>query len=916
MRRVLRWILILCAVIVVTVVIGLYGAIHYINSDKFKDDLVIQVREDTGRELSIAGDLEFSVYPWAGVTVSQVSLSNAAGFGEAPFFKAEQIALRIKTLPLLRQQYELDTFKLHGAELNLARNKEGVPNWADLVKPGEEPAGDIPELSAVVLGGVDIRQARISWDDQQSGRQIKIHDLDAATGALTYGAPIELTLTMHTESNKPAVKKRIALKGVLNYDLENEIYAIRPLSIDSVVTGKNVPGGQASSVMSAGIELNLGDETASIRDLSLRALDTELKANLTATGVQSGAPGLTGQLELSGQDLAKLVRVLEIEPLATDLAKLKDRSFTVSTELQTDLSEDAVAVPKLRISGLGAEIDARLDLRQVRGKTPSASGKLDARGSDLPVILQLLSPFLGADATQISAIGKQLAAGGDKGFAVNTEFDADLDKGMIRVPTLSARLPGASVKGQLNAEGIQTDKPNVAGDLTAQGQNISGLLQILAGLRGGDAAAMGKALAGLKDPAFTVNAVFDSGKQAGSIELSKLNFSGLDTRVESAITVANLKAGAPTVSGTLNTTGKDLPRLLQVAGALQAGGTGIIALGRDLNKSGGKSFSVNTQFDANLASGAVNVPVLTAKLLGAEITGAVNTAADSTIKGQLKASGSDLPSLLRLAGNLQGGESGLGTAGKKLSSMKAKSFVVDAACAANQQAGDIDVPKLSATALGLEIAGALKARGFKDKRGNIDGNLSVKGTNLRDLLTAYDQKNLAGVLQTVNLNAGISGSGGAMQFKPFALKAVLAGKTIPNSPVDLSLTGDVSANLDKQTFAIKNLSLKGLGLDAGGSVDATKIQEAPEFKGILTVAPFNLRELLKQLNQNPPVTADPATLNKVSFSSQFSGSASSIAFKELSLGLDDTQVKGDASVINFARPAITFGFGVNQINMD
>ncbi|MCG8324252.1 MAG: AsmA family protein, partial [Thiotrichales bacterium] len=61
---------------------------------------------------------------------------------------------------------------------------------------------------------------------------------------------------------------------------------------------------------------------------------------------------------------------------------------------------------------------------------------------------------------------------------------------------------------------------------------------------------------------------------------------------------------------------------------------------------------------------------------------------------------------------------------------------------------------------------------------------------------------------------------------------------------------------------------------------------------------------------------DPATLNKVSFSSRFSGSASSIAFKELSLGLDDTQVKGDASVVNFARPAITFGFGVNQINMD
>jgi len=922
MQRVMRWILILLSIVVVVVIIGFYGAIHYLNSDKFKDDLIIKVKEETGRQLNIAGDLEFSIYPWAGVKVNGVSLSNATGFGETAFFKADQIALRIKTLPLLKQQYELDTFKLHGMQLNLAKNKEGKTNWDDLVKPKPEagPSGEIPELSAVVLGGVDIQQGQITWDDQQSGRLYKIRDLEAMTGPLTYGAPIELTLTMKTEANQPAISNDIALKGVLNYDLDNEIYAIKPLTIDSVIKGKNVPGGQAAAKLSTEIEVNLDTETASVRDLNIQVLDTVLAANLEATEVQSGTPGVSGDLELSGQDLAKLIKVLEIEPLASDLAKLQDRSFKVSTRLEADLAEDTVAIPKLVVTGLGTQIDASLNVRDLKGDTPSAKGSLQAKGSDLPLLLQLMSQFMGGDAAQISQIGKQLSVDGGKGFDVSTEFDADMSKGRIDVPKLSAQLPGASIKGQLKAESIRSDKPSVKGDLKAEGANLTNLLQMLAGLKGGDSAAMGKALAGVKDKSFKVDAVFDSGKQAGSVELSRLNISGLQTSIDAVITISNLKAKAPTVKGKLDTKGSNLPLLLQVVGALQADGAGIIALGHDLAKAGSNDFSVNTQFDADLAKGAINVPALSAKLMGAVIEGRLNatgTQGDApSVQGQLKASGSDLPSLLRLVGNLQKGESALGDAGKKLSSMKTRSFVVDADFAANQKAGDIDISKLKASALGLEVDGALKAKGFKGNQGTIDGNLSVKGSDLGDLLTAYDQKDLAEVLQSVDLNAGISGSGGAIQFKPFVMKATLAGKNIPNSPVDLNLTGDVSANLDKQTFTIKNLSLKGLGLDASGNVDATKIQEAPEFKGTLTVSPFNLRDFMKQLNQKPPVTADQDVLKQVSFSSQFSGSASSIAFKELSLGLDDTQIKGDASVVNFDKPAISFGLGINQINVD
>lgn len=918
MKRLMKWLLLIVAVLVVAVIIGAYGAVHYINSDKFKDDLVVKVREETGRTLTITGALEFSLYPWAGVTANGISLGNAPGFGDAPFFSAEQVALRIKTLPLLKKQYELDTLRLHGLEVNLAKNKEGVSNWDDLVKPKEEEPGEMPELSAVVLGGVDIKDSRLTFDDRQAGRVIKIRDLQAGTGPLTYGDPVELNLTMKAESSQPAISKDIALKAVFNYDLDAEIYTISPLNIDSVIRGKNVPGGEARATMNTVVEMNMAKETASVRDLTVQALGTELKANFEASDVQSGRPAIKADLNLSGEDLARLMKVLEIEPLASDLAKLKDRSFKVSTHIESDLSQDTVAIPELSVTGLGAEINGNLDVRNLKGDSPSAKGRLAAKGSDFPLLLQLASQFMGGDAAQLSELGSQLGSDQGKDFEVTTEFDADMTQGRIDVPALSARIPGASLNGKLQAEDINSDNPSVQGDLTAEGPNLPNVLQMLAGLQGGNAAAVKKATAGLKDKGFKVAAVFDSGDD-GSIELSSLKFNGLQTSVDGTIAVSNLKAEAPRVKGRMEAKGSNLPLIIQVTGALQPQGEALITLGQDLAKSGSNDFTINSQFDADLGSGAISVPALTAKLLGASIDGALNATGKGdavTLKGQLKATGSDLPSLMRLVGNLQKGESALGEAGSKLSAMKAKGFEVDTAFTVNQKAGDYDLSRLSARALGLEIDGALKAKGFKGSQGTINGNLTVVGNAPADLLTAYDQKDLAQVLKAVNLQAGIDGSGGNIQLKPFAMKATLAGKDIPNSPVDLNLTGDVSANLDQQTLSIKNLSLKGLGLDASGNVEATKIQEAPEFKGTMTVAPFNLRQFMKQLNQEPPATADKEVLKNVSFTSQFAGSATSIAFNELSIGLDDTQIKGDASVVNFAKPAITFGFGINQINFD
>ncbi len=58
-----------------------------------------QVLDQTGRELLIDGDLEFSVFPWLAVEVSDLRLSNAVGFGDQPFARIGQARVGVALLP-------------------------------------------------------------------------------------------------------------------------------------------------------------------------------------------------------------------------------------------------------------------------------------------------------------------------------------------------------------------------------------------------------------------------------------------------------------------------------------------------------------------------------------------------------------------------------------------------------------------------------------------------------------------------------------------------------------------------------------------------------------------------------------------------------------------------------------------------
>ena len=740
--KAIKFLFIFAIVLVLVAVGGVAAFFAFADPNDFKEQIISQVAENTGRQLTLEGDLEWAFWPKIKIKAGPLALSNAEGFGDEPFLAAQEFQIAVATMPLLKSQIEMDTVKLYGAEINLAKDEQGNTNWADLsdgADDDEERSGG--EIATIVLGGVDIKDAKITWRDASKGQDIAVSKLNVGTGALTMGKPIEFTLTASAVANQPALDADTKLGGTISYDLDAETYRIEPLALDILMRGKNLPGGKTDIKTTAVIDINLDQGTASIQGLDLSGLGTKLTGNINATDIESERPGANGKIDVSGEDIAFIFKVLEM-PVAAQLAKVKDRKFSF-----------------------------------------------------------------------------------------NTAFDANMETGIVSMPTLNAKLLGATIDGKVNLEKANTDKPSGAGVLNAAGPDLPTLLALVGQLQGMDAAtlkSLNAALGGVKD----------------------------------------------------------------------------------------KSFSVATEFKAD--GGQINLPKLNAKLMGNAISGnvaAIPTKGDKpAVKGTVNAKGPDLPSLLAIAATFQGPESGLHDMAKSLAKGSNKSFNVDAAFESDMNQGRIDLSKLSAQGLGLSIDGNLNANNMASKNGKINGKLSIKGNQLKDLLTALGQADMAKTVKSLNIDAGLSGTSADMTLSPLNLTANVAGSG--QKPVDVTLSaGSARANLDKETLNIKGLSLTGLGMNVQGNIDATKIKTAPAFTGDLNVPAFNLRNVLASFGK-PQKTQDPTALTSFGLTTKLNGTTKSVKLSDFTMKLDKSTLKGDIDVRDFAGPDLNFGLGIDSINLD
>jgi AsmA protein len=376
MGKLLKIILGLAALLVVIVVIAAIVLPMVIDPNDYKDEVAATVEQQTGRTLSIEGDLALSVFPWLGLDIGPTQISNAAGF-DAPYMaRMEAVQVRVKLLPLLRKQLEVDTIRLNGLRLNLGKDKQGQTNWADITahlekeskqvqQPGggSDKAGDkstAPALDRLAIGGIEVSDAQLHWDDRSTDSRYEISELSFTTGAIEPEETFDLDLRFQVSATQPPVNGHLEFNGDILVAAGLDAVTITGATFGLDMKGDAVPGGELTAAMTTDLKLDLAAQTLSLPIIKLEVMGLNISGHVNGTAITGEDPRFNGALTVAGFVPRKLLQALGQEnPQTADSAVLGKADVTLTWD--ASLQHVAATALTLHLDDSTLEGNARVE---------------------------------------------------------------------------------------------------------------------------------------------------------------------------------------------------------------------------------------------------------------------------------------------------------------------------------------------------------------------------------------------------------------------------------------------------------------------------------------------------------------------------------------------------------------------------
>jgi AsmA protein len=231
MNRFIKWILIGGLGLTGLIIVALLIIPFFVNVNQYKPLMEKKVSEATGRPFVIGGDLELSLFPWAGVSFSDLELGNPKGFDEETFLRIGSFEARVKLLPLISRHIEVQKFIVSGLQATLIKTAAGKVNW-QFSAPGKAPAVPSPETSQSVsdeskgdvavdekmtvlpinkldVGDFSISKSSVLYLDQAANTRHEVADIGLTLKDVSFDKPIQFDLSAHID------RQPVALTGIV-----------------------------------------------------------------------------------------------------------------------------------------------------------------------------------------------------------------------------------------------------------------------------------------------------------------------------------------------------------------------------------------------------------------------------------------------------------------------------------------------------------------------------------------------------------------------------------------------------------------------------------------------------------------------------------------------------------------------------
>ena len=212
MKKIVKWILIGGAGVVGLIIIALIVIPLFVDLNEYKPEMEAKVSEITGRTFQIGSDLKLSLFPWAGVAFSDLQLGNPEGFETDAFLQVASFEVRVKLLPLLSRNIEVQKFIIGGPHVTLVKQRDGKVNWDFSTSrqkttappsppdpaPKDNKSSELP-IETLAVETFSINSGTVIYIDQASGSRNQVTDINLDLQNITFENPIQLNMTARVD---------------------------------------------------------------------------------------------------------------------------------------------------------------------------------------------------------------------------------------------------------------------------------------------------------------------------------------------------------------------------------------------------------------------------------------------------------------------------------------------------------------------------------------------------------------------------------------------------------------------------------------------------------------------------------------------------------------------------------------------
>lgn len=248
--KVVKWVCI-CIVALIFIVIGILIIIpQFVNIQKYKPYIEQKVSQVTGCPFSIGGELRISLFPSAGIAFSDLHLGNPPGFTEKDMLVIQSFEAKVKFMPLLSREVQVERFVMDGIKVVLEKNKKGKGNWEALGKPSatappteaktkgpeseESPLAGFP-IKNLVADNIKINNSDLLWIDATTGERKEIGDLMLELRDVSLDNPVHIKFSASLNGKPIQVHGTVGPLGKLlegkSIPLDISIEALRELAL-------------------------------------------------------------------------------------------------------------------------------------------------------------------------------------------------------------------------------------------------------------------------------------------------------------------------------------------------------------------------------------------------------------------------------------------------------------------------------------------------------------------------------------------------------------------------------------------------------------------------------------------------------------------------------------------------------------